>query len=106
MDWLAEGQATQKMRSEDSTKWSVTNGSDETTGVSVNPGDHLDHYRIDRVVAHSNEATIFHATDLRNGGEVAIKVPHPEMDGDPAFADRFNRELEIRNGWITQALSK
>ncbi len=62
---------------------------------AVNPGDHLDHYRIDRVIAHGNEATIFYATDLRNGTEVAIKVPRPEMAGDPAFVDRFNRELEI-----------
>ncbi|HET6145167.1 MAG TPA: serine/threonine-protein kinase, partial [Candidatus Acidoferrales bacterium] len=61
----------------------------------VNPGDHLDHYRIDRAVAHSNESTIFSATDLRNGTEVAIKVPRPEMVSDPAFADRFSRELEI-----------
>lgn len=61
----------------------------------VNPGDHLDHYRIDRIVAHGNEATIFHATDLRNGRELALKVPHPEMVSDPAFADRFSRELEI-----------
>ncbi len=61
----------------------------------VNPGDQLDRYRIDRVVARSNTATIFHATDLRNGDEVAIKVPHPEMKNDPAFANRFSRELEI-----------
>src|SRR5882672_1630651 len=61
----------------------------------VNPGDQLDHYRIDRAVAYSNEATIFHATDLRNGNEVAIKVPHPEMESDPTFADHFRRELEI-----------
>src|SRR5258708_39194846 len=61
----------------------------------VNPGDHLDHYRIDGVVARSNEATIFHATDVRNGSEVAIKVPHPEMESDPTFTDRFTRDLEI-----------
>src|SRR5258707_9196757 len=61
----------------------------------VNPGDHLDNYRIDGVVARSNEATIFHATDLRNGSEVAIKVPHPEMESDPTFTDRFTRDLEI-----------
>ena len=61
----------------------------------VNPGDKLDHYRIDRVVAHSIEATIFQATDLRNGSEVAIKVPHAEMKSDSTFADRFSRELEI-----------
>ena len=61
----------------------------------LNPGDQLDHYRIDRVVAHSNEATVFLAKDLRNGSEVAIKVPHPEMENDSSFADRFKREVEI-----------
>jgi serine/threonine protein kinase len=61
----------------------------------VNPGDHLDHYRINRAVADSNEATVFQATDLRHGSQVAIKIPHPEMESDPTFADRFNRELEI-----------
>src|SRR5258708_9564904 len=61
----------------------------------VNPWDGLDAYRIDGVVARSNEGTIFHATDLRNGSEVAIKVPHPEMESDSTFADRFTRDLEI-----------
>ena len=61
----------------------------------VNPGDQFDHYRIDRVVARGNEATFFHAKDLRNNSDVAIKVPHPEMESDPTFTDRFNREMEI-----------
>lgn len=40
-------------------------------------------------------ASIFKATDLRDGRVVAIKVPHPEMEGDPVFFDRFQREQEI-----------
>jgi len=40
-------------------------------------------------------ASIFRATDLRTGRPVAIKVPHPEMESDPAFFDRFHREQEI-----------
>jgi serine/threonine-protein kinase len=40
-------------------------------------------------------ATIYHATDLRSGREVAIKVPHPEMEADPVLYDRFQREAEI-----------
>ena len=40
-------------------------------------------------------ASIFKATDLRDGRIVAIKVPHPEMEGDPVFFDRFQREQEI-----------
>ena len=59
------------------------------------PGDQLDHYRIDGVAARSGMASIFRGTDLRNGRAVAIKIPHPEMEGDPLFYDRFNREEEI-----------
>jgi eukaryotic-like serine/threonine-protein kinase len=40
-------------------------------------------------------ASIFPATDLREGRQVAIKVPHPEMESDPVFFDRFRREEEI-----------
>ena len=60
----------------------------------LNPGDQLDHYRIDGVVARSNVATVFHATDLRNNREVAIKVPHPDVESDPTFSDWFRREQE------------
>ena len=40
-------------------------------------------------------ASIFRGTDLRDGRAVAIKIPHPEMEGDPIFFDRFQREEEI-----------
>jgi eukaryotic-like serine/threonine-protein kinase len=59
------------------------------------PGDQLDHYRIEGVAARSGMATIFRGTDLRDGRAVAIKVPHPEMEADPALFDRFKREEEI-----------
>src|ERR1700688_3504209 len=59
------------------------------------PGDKLDHYRVDSLAARSGMASIFRGTDTRNGRAVAIKVPHPEMEGDPIFFDRFNREEEI-----------
>src|ERR1700692_817130 len=59
------------------------------------PGDQLDHYRIDGLVARSGMASIFRGTDLRDGRAVAIKVPHPEMEADPMFFDRFKREEEI-----------
>ena len=58
-------------------------------------GDQLDHYRIDALAARSGMASIFRGTDLRDGRAVAIKIPHPEMEGDPIFFDRFNREEEI-----------
>jgi eukaryotic-like serine/threonine-protein kinase len=40
-------------------------------------------------------ASIFRGTDLRTGQHVAIKIPHPEMESDPVFFDRFHREQEI-----------
>jgi len=58
-------------------------------------GDHLDHYRIDKLVANGGMASIFRATDLRNQHAVAIKVPHPDVKNDPALSDRFRREEEI-----------
>jgi eukaryotic-like serine/threonine-protein kinase len=61
----------------------------------LHAGGQLDHYRIDALAARSGMASIFRGTDLRDGRAVAIKVPHPEMEGDPVFYDRFKREEEI-----------
>lgn len=59
------------------------------------PGDVLDHYRIDAVVAHTQMSTLYKATDVNSGREVAIKLPTPEMESDPVLLERFNREQEI-----------
>jgi serine/threonine protein kinase len=59
------------------------------------PGDQLDHYRIDGLVARSGMASIFRGTDVRDGRAVAIKIPHEEMEADPVLYDRFKREEEI-----------
>jgi serine/threonine-protein kinase len=61
----------------------------------LHAGDQLDHYRIEELVARSGMASIFRATDLDNGRPVAIKVPHPEVECEPALFDRFRREEEI-----------
>ena len=61
----------------------------------LHSGDQLDHYRIDRLAARSGMASIFRATDLENGRQVAIKIPHPEVECDPALFERFRREEEI-----------
>jgi serine/threonine protein kinase len=63
--------------------------------MTLHPGGQLDHYRIEGLVARSGMASIYRATDLRNGRPVAIKIPHPEMEGDPVLFDRFQREGEI-----------
>ncbi|MGA2482872.1 MAG: serine/threonine-protein kinase [Candidatus Acidiferrales bacterium] len=63
--------------------------------TSLFSGDQLDHYRIEKLVARSGMASIYRGTDTRNGRSVAIKIPHPEMEGDPLFFDRFRREEDI-----------
>jgi len=40
-------------------------------------------------------ATVFRATDIRTGKEVAIKLPLAELGNDQAVAERFQREQEI-----------
>jgi serine/threonine protein kinase len=59
------------------------------------PGDKLDHYRIDGLVARSGMASIFRGIDVRDGRAVAIKIPHAEMEADPVLFDRFKREEDI-----------
>ncbi len=64
--------------------------------IPLRPGEMLDHYRIDSMVATSGMATIYRATDLTTERTVAIKLPHFEMENDPVFFDRFKREEAIR----------
>jgi len=59
------------------------------------PGEQLDHYLLGNVAARSGMASIFRATDTRTGRPVAVKIPHPEMECDPVFFDRFQREEKI-----------
>ena len=61
----------------------------------AHPGDELDHYRLERLVARSGMASIFCATDMRTGAQVALKIPHPEAECDLAFYERFQREGQI-----------
>ena len=62
---------------------------------TLEPGDTLDHYRIDATVARSGMATLYRATDTHNHRQVALKVPHPEMEADTVLVERFKREQEI-----------
>jgi eukaryotic-like serine/threonine-protein kinase len=61
----------------------------------LHAGDLLDRYRIENLVARSGMASIFRATDMQTGQQVAIKIPHPEMEAEPVLFDRFKREAEI-----------
>ncbi len=66
-----------------------------TPMTTLEAGDTLDHYRLDATVARSGMATLYRATDLCDGRQVAIKVPHAEMEADPVLVERFRREQEI-----------
>jgi serine/threonine protein kinase len=62
---------------------------------SPQPGSQVDQYAVKEVIARSNTSSILRATDLSTGHEVAIKMPHPEVEGDLLFYQRFLREQEI-----------
>jgi serine/threonine protein kinase len=62
---------------------------------ALHPGIRLDHYQIQKLIARSGMASIYRATDLRDNRSVALKIPHPEMEQDPVFLERFSREEEI-----------
>jgi serine/threonine-protein kinase len=40
-------------------------------------------------------STLYRARDLDTGRQVAIKIPHAEMESDPILLERFKREQEI-----------
>ena len=61
----------------------------------VNSGDKLDQYLVEEVVARSGAVSVFRGIDFDTRRPVAIKVPHPEMESDPTFFNRFRREEEI-----------
>jgi serine/threonine-protein kinase len=62
---------------------------------TLDAGTQIDSYRIDAPVARSGMASIFRATDTRDGRCVALKIPHPDMEADPILFDRFSREADI-----------
>jgi eukaryotic-like serine/threonine-protein kinase len=62
---------------------------------SVEAGSQIDHYRIEAPIARSGMASIFRAVDLRDNKQVALKIPHPDMEADPILFDRFQREAAI-----------
>ena len=63
--------------------------------ITLEAGDTLDHYHLDKMVARSGMSTLFRATDLKDGKQVAIKIPHEELEADPVLVERFKREAEI-----------
>jgi serine/threonine protein kinase len=61
----------------------------------VIPGQKLDQYQVEEVIARSGMATIFRARDTQSGQPVVLKVPHIQFEADLVFHQRFQREEEI-----------
>jgi serine/threonine-protein kinase len=61
----------------------------------LTPGDRLDQYLLDHIIARSGMATIFHARDIENDQMVALKVPYLQYESDIVFHERFLREEQI-----------
>jgi serine/threonine-protein kinase len=61
----------------------------------LQPGERFEYFRIEAFVVRTCMTSIYRATDLRTGQLVAIKIPHPELECDPVFYSRFQREIAI-----------
>jgi serine/threonine-protein kinase len=58
-------------------------------------GERLDQYQLGELLARSGMASIFRATDSATGQTVALKIPHPQLESDVVFVERFKREEEM-----------
>jgi serine/threonine protein phosphatase PrpC len=68
----------------------------KTTGLDVNVGTLLDdRFEITDVIAKSGMGSLFRANDRQTGKAVALKIPHLQIESDPAGFERFRREEEI-----------
>src|SRR6202790_762870 len=60
------------------------------------PGEVLDgRFVLQDLVGRGGMGTVFRALDLTTGLAVAVKVPFFELESDPVFFSRFQREIEI-----------
>jgi serine/threonine-protein kinase len=67
-----------------------------SAGKDLNVGSLLDdRFEITDIIAKSGMASLFKANDRQTGRAVALKVPHLQIESDPAGFDRFRREEEI-----------
>jgi serine/threonine-protein kinase len=71
-------------------------------------GQQFEHFRIEAFVIRTSMTSIYRATDLRTNQLVAIKIPHPELECDPVFFNRFQREMfigkKLKNPGIVQTM--
>ncbi len=66
-----------------------------STTAQLHVGQKLDHYGIDELVAEGPITCTYRATDLRDGRQVALKLPSAVAEADPDLAEAFRREEAI-----------
>jgi serine/threonine-protein kinase len=52
-------------------------------------------YLLAEEIGNGGMGSVFLATDLRTGGQVAVKIPHPFLARDPIYTERLKREAKI-----------
>jgi serine/threonine-protein kinase len=57
----------------------------------IRVGSFLDGWRLDKLLGRGGWGQVFQASS--GGRQAALKVLHPELSSDPAFIDRFKREI-------------
>src|SRR3954451_12310422 len=68
---------------------SMDNKPTDWTGLTLSDG----RYRFQSKLGEGGMGIVYRAHDTRLGMDVVIKVPRRAMLDDPAFADRFAREI-------------
>ena len=63
--------------------------------AELEPGSHVDEYRIEALAGRGGMGVVYRATDERLGRAVALKVIAPGLAGDEAFRERFARESAL-----------
>src|SRR5271166_4448135 len=74
---------------------STAGGTTQVLTEQLQPGQRFEHFRIEAFVVRTSMTSIYRATDLKTSQLVAIKIPHPELECDPVFYSRFQREIAI-----------
>src|SRR6186997_2195203 len=66
-----------------------------TPALSALVGQVLDgHYRLDRLLGAGGMGAVFRAHHVELKRDVAIKILHPDIGGDPSISKRFDREAQ------------
>ena len=55
-------------------------------------------YALVRPIGHGGMSSVYLANDERLGRQVAVKLLHPSLAGDPSFVERFRREAQSAAG--------